>query len=88
MKFTQVALVSVLAALISATPLDKRSITCVKVGATATASWTNAAGQKCTFSGVVGSNYGTNTAGGEYVILFPVVKHPRGSKVPPVGHIE
>lgn len=48
--------------------LEKRSITCLTVGKTATATWTNSAGQKCTFSGVVGSNYGTNSAGeGEYV---------------------
>ncbi|CAJ2501271.1 Uu.00g041240.m01.CDS01 [Anthostomella pinea] len=47
-------------------PLAKRSITCLKVGATATAKWTNSAGQSCTFTGVVGSNYGTNSAGGDY----------------------
>ncbi|KAH8592549.1 hypothetical protein B0O99DRAFT_517706 [Bisporella sp. PMI_857] len=48
-------------------PLDKRAITCLTVGATATAKWTNSAGQSCTFSGVVGSNYGTNSAGsGDY----------------------
>lgn len=48
--------------------LEKRSITCLTVGETATATWTNSVGQKCTFSGVVGSNYGTNSAGeGEYV---------------------
>lgn len=43
--------------------LDKRAITCLRVGATATARWTNSAGQTCTFSGVVGSNYGSNSAG-------------------------
>lgn len=43
--------------------LDKRSVTCLRVGATATARWTNAAGQSCTFTGVVGSNYGANPAG-------------------------
>ncbi|KAH8432431.1 uncharacterized protein LDX57_010067 [Aspergillus melleus] len=49
-----------------ATP-HKRSITCLQVGSTATASWTNSAGQKCTFSGIVGSNYGTNPSGsGDY----------------------
>ncbi|KAK1676227.1 hypothetical protein BDP55DRAFT_767942 [Colletotrichum godetiae] len=47
--------------------LDKRAITCLKVGATATAKWTNSAGKSCTFAGVVGSNYGTNLAGsGDY----------------------
>ncbi|KAH7157295.1 hypothetical protein B0J13DRAFT_617406 [Dactylonectria estremocensis] len=46
--------------------LSRRSVTCLKVGATATAKWTNSAGQSCTFVGVVGSNYGTNTAGGDY----------------------
>ena len=40
--------------------LAKRSITCLKVGDTATATWTNSAGQKCTFTGVVGSNYGSS----------------------------
>jgi hypothetical protein len=43
--------------------LDKRAITCLRVGATATARWTNSAGQTCTFTGVVGSNYGANSAG-------------------------
>lgn len=50
-----------------ASPLMKRSVTCLTVGASATATWTNAAGQRCSFVGVVGSNYGTNAAGGEYV---------------------
>lgn len=50
-----------------ASPLSRRSVTCLKVGATATATWTNAEGQTCTFSGVVGSNYGENASGGEYV---------------------
>lgn len=47
----------------SAPELDKRAITCLKVGATATAKWTNSAGKSCTFTSVVGSNYGTNLAG-------------------------
>ncbi|RDW63055.1 uncharacterized protein DSM5745_10166 [Aspergillus mulundensis] len=47
--------------------LTKRSVTCLTVGSTATATWTNSAGQTCTFSGVVGSNYGSNSAGsGDY----------------------
>ncbi|PIG89364.1 hypothetical protein AARAC_006578 [Aspergillus arachidicola] len=52
--------------------LNKRSITCLKVGASATATWTNSAGQTCSFVGVVGSNYGANSAGnGEYVSPAP-----------------
>ncbi|KAH7035848.1 uncharacterized protein B0I36DRAFT_238874 [Microdochium trichocladiopsis] len=46
--------------------LEKRAITCVAPGSTATARWTNAAGQACTFNGIVGSNYGKNAAGGDY----------------------
>ncbi|KAL6230945.1 hypothetical protein BDW75DRAFT_233996 [Aspergillus navahoensis] len=47
--------------------LGKRAITCLTVGSTATATWTNSTGEKCTFTGVVGSNYGTNSAGeGDY----------------------
>lgn len=42
---------------------NKRSVTCLKVGAVATATWVNNAGQSCSFVGVVGSNYGTNSAG-------------------------
>ncbi|KAF3761812.1 hypothetical protein M406DRAFT_333859 [Cryphonectria parasitica EP155] len=47
-------------------PLSRRSVTCLTVGATATATWTNAEGQTCTFKGVVGSNYGENASGGDY----------------------
>ncbi|KAF2633304.1 hypothetical protein BU25DRAFT_329022, partial [Macroventuria anomochaeta] len=51
----------------SASPLEKRAITCLKVGATATATWTNAAGKTCNWAGVVGSNFGTNSVnGGDY----------------------
>ncbi|KAL2870548.1 uncharacterized protein BJX67DRAFT_377905 [Aspergillus lucknowensis] len=47
--------------------LDKRAITCLTVGSTATATWKNSAGQNCSFVGIVGSNYGTNSAGsGDY----------------------
>lgn len=46
--------------------VDKRSISCLAVGSTATATWTNSAGKTCRFTGVVGSNFGTNAAGGEY----------------------
>lgn len=52
-----------------ATPLLKRSVTCLTVGATATATWTNSAGETCTYKAVVGSNFGENSVGGEYVIL-------------------
>ncbi|PYH31449.1 uncharacterized protein BO87DRAFT_418225 [Aspergillus neoniger CBS 115656] len=46
---------------------QKRSVTCLKVGATATATWTNSADQTCTYVGVVGSNYGENSDGdGDY----------------------
>ena len=56
--------VLVLASLSVASPvLEKRAITCLRVGQTATASWTNAAGKKCTFTGVVGSNFGANPSG-------------------------
>ena len=34
------------------------SVTCLKVGAKATARWTNAADENCTWTGVVGSNFG------------------------------
>lgn len=51
---------------------QKRSVTCLKVGATATATWTNSDDQTCTYVGVVGSNYGENSSGdGEYVHSFP-----------------
>ena len=59
-------------ALTNANPLQllqKRSVTCLTVGNTATARWTNSAGQTCTWSGTVGSNFGTNSVnGGEYVL--------------------
>ena len=55
MKFSTIALAVVTAAPISA------SITCVKVGSTATAQWTNEAGETCTWVGTVGSNFGTNS---------------------------
>lgn len=48
-----------------ATSLSRRSVKCLTVGATATATWTNSAGQTCTFKGTVGSNFGANAAGGE-----------------------
>lgn len=45
--------------------VQKRSVTCLKLGASAKATWTNSAGKTCTYTGIVGSNYGTNSAGGE-----------------------
>ena len=51
-----------------ASSLNKRSITCLEVGATATATWTNSNGQTCSFTGVVGSNFGKNDDS-EYVLL-------------------
>lgn len=52
-------------------PLSLGSITCLDVGTTATATWTNSKNQTCSYTGLVGSNYGANTAGdGEYV-FFP-----------------
>ncbi|KXT13797.1 hypothetical protein AC579_2343 [Pseudocercospora musae] len=51
----------------TAANLERRSVTCLKVGSTATARWTNSAGQTCTWTGVVGSNFGTNSVnGGDY----------------------
>ncbi|KAJ8069555.1 hypothetical protein OCU04_003205 [Sclerotinia nivalis] len=47
--------------------LAQASVTCVKVGATAKATWTNSAAQTCTWTGTVGGNFGTNTInGGDY----------------------
>ena len=54
MKVFMIAVAAVAAAPVSA------SVACVKVGATATAGWTNEAGEACTWKGVVGSNFGTN----------------------------
>jgi hypothetical protein len=67
MKLSILPFVTSFAALAAATPLhlSLRSITCLKIGATATATWVNSVGQTCRFTGVVGSNYGVNAAGGE-----------------------
>ena len=74
MHLLSLSLTALLAILVSASPaLDKRAISCVRVGATATASWTNAAGQSCRWTGVVGSNFGANSENnGEYVFHPPV----------------
>ena len=43
------------------------SITCLKVGQTATATWTDSAGKTCTWQGTVGSNFGIDTVNqGDY----------------------
>lgn len=55
--------IAILSALLSTLACVEASITCLKVGATATASWTNSEGQTCTFKGIIGSNYGSNSAG-------------------------
>ena len=56
--------------IMAAAPLSLAAITCLKVGSTATATWTNAAGRSCRWNGVVGSNFGRNAVnGGEYVLL-------------------
>lgn len=47
-----------------------QAITCLTIGSTATATWKNAAGQTCRWSGTVGSNFGRNSVnGGEYVVV-------------------
>lgn len=40
------------------------SITCLKVGSTATARWVDGSGKSCTWTGVVGSNFGVNSING------------------------
>ncbi|EUC28466.1 hypothetical protein COCCADRAFT_109078 [Bipolaris zeicola 26-R-13] len=68
MYLLSLCLTALLAMGASAAPrLEKRQISCLRVGATATATWTNAAGQTCRWTGIVGSNFGTNNAnGGDY----------------------
>ncbi|KAI9903859.1 hypothetical protein N3K66_000388 [Trichothecium roseum] len=41
---------------------SKRAVTCVEVGSQATATWTNAAGQQCSFTGTVGITRVTDVA--------------------------
>lgn len=44
------------------------SVICVKAGAIATARWTNAADENCTWTGIVGSNFGIVSGNkGKYV---------------------
>jgi hypothetical protein len=72
MQLYYLSVLAILGAVVSAAPapeLAARSITCLKVGAIATATWKNAAGKTCNWTGVVGSNFGTNSVnGGEYVL--------------------
>lgn len=44
-------------AILAVSPVSA-SITCLKVGTAATAKWTNAADKNCTWTGIVGSNFG------------------------------
>lgn len=55
-------------------PLEKRSVTCLKVGATATATWKNSAGKTCRWTGTVGSNFGTNSVNGGECVTTPSQK--------------
>lgn len=50
---------------LSLASLSMASVTCVEVGSTQTATWTNAEGQSCTWTGVVGSNFGETALGSE-----------------------
>lgn len=48
--------------------IPNAGITCLNLGSTATAKWTTAAGQTCTWTGVVGRNFGISSLNGrEYV---------------------
>jgi len=67
-SFTMVA-THYLFALLPLLQIGSAAITCLKIGQTATATWKNAAGQTCRWTGVVGSNFGKNSIGSEYVIL-------------------
>jgi hypothetical protein len=61
------ALFIAFAGLVASSPtpelLSKRAVSCLAVGASATARWTNSAGKTCTYTGIVGSNYGANPSG-------------------------
>lgn len=53
--FFSTALVIAFAGIVTASPtpeiLEKRAVSCLTVGATATARWTNSAGKTCTWTG-------------------------------------
>ena len=51
----------------AAIPSNIGSVICVSPGQTATATWVNALRQRCTWTGVVGSNFGPRGNGNEYV---------------------
>lgn len=73
--FFSTALLFAFAGIVTASPtpeiLEKRAVSCLTVGATATARWTNSAGKACTWTGIVGSNFGPNPSGsGECVDSF------------------
>lgn len=54
-------------AILAVSPVSA-SITCLKVGTAATAKWTNAADKNCTWTGIVGSNFGIDPVNeGKYV---------------------
>ena len=62
--------ISSLAVLLLAAVPALASITCVTPGQMAIARWTNAKKESCTWTGTVGSNFGTDTVnGGEYAIF-------------------
>jgi hypothetical protein len=68
------ALLVAFASLAASSPIfelfSKQAVSCLQLGASATARWTNSAGKQCTYTGIVGSNYGANPSGsGEYVNL-------------------
>lgn len=62
-SITMFALLTVTLAVLVLSPASA-SITCLKVGATATARWTNAADENCTWTGIVGSNFGIDPVNG------------------------
>ena len=71
-KFTtnMMELLSIILAVFAVSPAFA-SIVCLKVGATATARWTNAADSNCTWTGTVGSNFGIDPVnGGKYVAVL------------------
>jgi hypothetical protein len=67
MLFGLTFLTSILA-VVQALPQVTDPIYCLKPGQVATARW-QARGKTCTWSGIVGSNFGVNTVnGGQYVM--------------------
>ncbi|KAK3321679.1 hypothetical protein B0H66DRAFT_618708 [Apodospora peruviana] len=54
------------AALLPLLQLVSGSVTCLKIGTTATATWKTDAGLTCKWTGVVGSNFGYNSIGSDY----------------------